>query len=303
MFFDIDRERKKDRKMGKDVTKAKIMYIASTVIWGTIGVFRKNIPVSTGILILARGMIGSLFLYCLLRMKGSKPSWEAIKKNGLLLVLAGVCLSANWIFLFEAYRYTSVATASLCNYMAPIFIILMSPFVMKEHLTKKKCLCVTVAFIGMILISGVLDVGFSGVQELKGVILGLGAAVLYAGTVLFTKRLIDIRGVDITLVQLVVAVIVILPYIFATEDIQNITFTAEAVVMLLIMGVVHTGIAYALYFTSIENLKTQTIAIFSYIDPVVSVSLSVLVLKEHMGILGYIGAVLILGAAIMSERE
>lgn len=174
---------------------------------------------------------------------------------------------------------------------------------MKEHLTKKKCLCVTVAFIGMILISGVLDVGFSGVQELKGVILGLGAAVLYAGTVLFTKRLKDIRGLDITLVQLVVAVIVILPYIFATEDIQNITFTAEAVVMLLIMGVVHTGIAYALYFTSIENLKTQTIAIFSYIDPVVSVSLSVLVLKEHMGILGYIGAVLILGAAIMSERE
>ncbi|MGN1267710.1 MAG: DMT family transporter [Dorea sp.] len=283
--------------------KAKVFLLLSMTIFGTIGVFRKYIPLPSGTISLVRGVIGSVFMLMLILAKGSRPSGQAIKKNIKILIIAGAFLGINWILLFEAYRYTSVATATLCYYMAPVFMILVSPFVVGERLTKKKVFCAVTAVIGMVLVSGILDVGAIEISELKGIIFALAAAVLYAAVVMISKRLENIDGTDVTLMQLVISAIVLVPYVLLVDRIGNVSFTPVSIAMLLVIGVVHTGIAYALYYSSIGNLKAQTIALFSYIDPVVAVLLSVLVLREEMSVAKMIGAILILGATILSERE
>jgi len=220
----------------------------------------------------------------------------------LLLIISGAAIGFNWILLFESYCYTSVATATLCYYLAPIIVILASPFVLKESFTWKKSICTFVALLGMILVSGVLESSFSGIQEFKGILLGIGAAILYGSVILMNKKMKPIPAYEKTIIQLTVASAAMVPYVLLTEDTGSLQLLPVPVFLLLVAGIVHTGIAYWLYFGSMQSLKSHTVALLSYIDPILAIVLSMLLLKEPMSASAAVGAVLILGAAIISER-
>ena len=286
--------------MGKE-TNAKASLVMAMVIFGTIGIFRKYIPLSSGILACVRGFLGVAFLLTFIKIKKISMDKAAIKKHLKVLLISGGFIGLNWVLLFESYRYTSVAVATLCYYMAPIFVIMVSPFFLKEKLTAKKTVCVLVALIGMIFVSGVLDGGVSDISEVKGILFGLGAAALYASVVMMNQKLREVPTYDKTIMQLGAAAAVLIPYIFVVEDLAAIVLTPLIIVMLIVVGVLHTGIAYALYFGSMNNLKAQTVALFSYIDPIVAIILSALFLKEPMNVYSVIGAVLVLGATMISE--
>lgn len=283
-------------------TKAKLSLILSMFIFGTIGIFRKYVPLSSGLLAISRGYIGALFLiFLIVVIKKNKISFKAIKNNLFLLCLSGVFIGINWILLFESYQYTSVATATLCYYMAPVFVIIASPFLFKEKITLKKVICVIVALVGMVLVSGIIETGFTGIGELKGILLGLGAAAFYASVIVLNKKIENVPIYDKTTVQLASAATVLVPYSIFVEDNSSVEITPIVIIMLLVVGVVHTGFTYALYFGTIEKLNTQTVALFSYIDPIVAIILSAVILSEKMSIFGAIGAVLILGSTMISE--
>ena len=282
-------------------SNANIALITSMAIFATIGIFRKYIPLPSSTVAMARAVIGTLFLVAVILLRGKKISFESIKKNALPLCFSGVFLGFNWILLFEAYNYTTVATATLCYYMAPVILILASPLLFKERLTVSKLVCAVVAVGGMTLVSGIFTSGDKGTDNIKGVLLGLCAAFLYAAVVTCNKKLKDIEAFDRTTVQLGISAIVLTPYTFLVEDFSQVALNGFTVIMLVVVGVVHTGIAYALYFGCIDKLKTQTVAIYSYIDPVGAVLLSALFLKESMGVPEIIGAVLVLGATLASE--
>ena len=280
----------------------KLMMIAAMTIFGTIGIFRKYIPLPSSLLALARGIIGTAFLLLLvLVIKRDNLSTEAIRRNLVFLVISGALIGFNWILLFEAYQYTTVATATLCYYMAPVIVVLVSPFLFKERLTPLKAVCVAVALAGMVFVSGIPQSGFAGMSELKGILLGLGAATFYAIVVILNQYIKDISAYDKTIMQLGTAAVALLPYTLLTENFADTTFTPVSIIMLIFVGIVHTGIAYTLYFGSMSGLKAQTIALFSYIDPVVAIILSALILQENIGLWGVIGAVMVLGSTMVSE--
>ncbi len=281
---------------------AKGKLLASMVLFGTIGVFVRGIPLPSSVFALTRGLIGTLFLLAVLAIKGLRICMPDVRRNWVKLCLAGVFLGGNWILLFEAYRYTTVATATLCYYLSPLLVVLVSPLLFHERLTPFKLFCAALALVGMALVSGVTDAAPLDQSETVGILLGVGAAVLYACIVLLNKSLRAITQYDTTIVQLAVSAIVLLPYVCFTECMTEMAFAPRTVLLLLVVGVVHTGIAYALYFGSIKDLSAQTVAMFSYIDPIVAILLSVLLLKEPMGPIGMVGAALVLGATFLCER-
>jgi len=291
------------QKNNQNISKANMAFVLSMVIFGTIGIFRRYIPLPSGLIAFSRGLIGMLFLLAFVALRGIRLSKENIRHNGWKLLLSGAFLGFNWILLFEAYRYTSVAVATLCYYMAPILVVLVSPLLFGESLGGRKLLCVVVALVGMVLVSGVVDSGFGGGDNLKGVLLGLGAAVLYASVVLMNKKITGISSYEKTIVQLGTAAAVILPYTLLTEKVDPQAWTLRAVLCLVLVGIVHTGVAYALYFGAVSDMKAQTAALFSYLDPVVAILLSALLLGEPMTLAVGIGAVLVLGAALLCEME
>ena len=288
--------------------RSLLMLVSSMVIYGTIGIFRRLIPVSSGVLACSRGIIGALFLLLLLRVRGRKLRWNMGGRTAGLLALSGAVMGFNWILLFEAFNYTSVATATLCYYMQPVIVILVSPLYLGERLTGKKLLCVACAVLGMFLVTGLPGAagaagaaGHTPAEHLRGVACGLGAAALYAGVIMVNKKGGPVDMWERTIIQLFTAAVVLIPYLILTENFSEIRLTGVQTGLVLILGIVHTGIAYALYFGSMGGLKAQTIALFSYIDPVVALILSAVILGEALTPAGMIGAVLILGAALFSE--
>lgn len=281
--------------------EAKIKMISSMTIFGTIGVFVHHIPMPSSMIALVRGIVGACFLLLAALLKKNKISLPNIKHNFWILCLSGAFLGVNWILLFESYRYTTVATATLCYYLAPVFVILVSPFFFKERITFAKGCRVVVALIGMVLVSGVLQNGMSGNQDMLGIFLGLGAALFYASIIILNKQLQTISSYDQTIVQLIASAVVLLPYILMKENITEIAVSTQTLVLLLIVGIVHTGISYILYFGSIKELKAQTVAMFSYIDPVVAILVSIVILKEEIHVFSIIGAILILGSTFFNE--
>ncbi|MEE0944623.1 MAG: DMT family transporter [Clostridia bacterium] len=279
--------------------KARLMVVAAMLIFGTIGVFVKFIPLPSSVIAFARSIIGTVFLLTASVAGRKKPSFSAIKKNLPILLVLGTFLGVNWIMLFESYRYTTVAVATLCYYLAPVFVVLASPFVLGEKLTAKKFGFSVIALLGMVLVSGVVS-GENTVSAV-GMLFGVGAAVLYASIILFNKKLRDISANDTTIAQLGISAVVVGVYVLLTGDFSAVSLTGKETVLLVVVGIVHTGIAYALYFGAVKSLKAQTAAIYSYIDPVFAIILSALFLNEPMSIMAALGAVLILGSTLVSE--
>lgn len=273
----------------------------SMVIFGTIGIVRRFLLLPSDVLAFGRGIMGGTFL--LIILKARKQRFDKTRISGrrfLLLVLTGAMIGLNWILLFEAYHYTTVAVATLCYYMQPVIVILLSPIVLKEKLKRQQILCVAVSVAGMVLVSGVTGQGAAD-QHLKGVAYGLGAAALYALVVIVNKRITKIPAFEKTIIQLFSAAIVLVPYMAVSGSLHPYELTAAGVILFLIAGIVHTGIAYVMYFASIEQLPARTCALMSYIDPVTAVILSAVLLHEPMGVAGIIGTILIIGSAVYSE--
>ena len=283
--------------------RSLIMIITSMLIFGTIGIFRRAIPFSSGFLAFWRGLSGGLFLILFLKLKGRPFRVSAGKKQLALLTLSGAVMGINRILLFEAYTYTSVSIATLCYYMEPTIVLLLSPVLFGEKLTGKKILCAVTAFIGMILVSGAAAGGGLRSSDARGVLLALGAAALYALVVILNKKTGAVNVWEKTIIQLFSAAVIMIPYLLAAKGIGTSRLTFSAVLLLLIVGIVHTGAAYALYFGSISGLKAQTIAIISYIDPVSALLFSAIFLRESLSPAGIIGAVLIIGSAVISETR
>lgn len=276
----------------------KLKILISMAIFGTVGIFVRFIPLPSALIAFCRGVLGCLFLLVFMALTKKKLCLQDMKQNLWKLFLSGAAIGINWILLFESYRYTTVAIATICYYLAPAFVTLASP-VVGEKLTVRKLACIGVAMLGMVFVSGVFQGKEGG--SLVGVLLGVGAAVFYASVILLNKTLSPIGAYDRTLCQLGTASLVIIPYLLAAGNMTFGGMTTLGWGMLLIVGILHTGIAYTLYFGAIRDVNAQTAAILSYLDPVLSILLSALILRERLDIFSVAGAVLILGSALYSE--
>jgi drug/metabolite transporter (DMT)-like permease len=290
--------------MGEINLKGKMRLIMTMLIFGSIGVFVKNINLSSSEIAFLRGVIGSLFLLIASFLVKQKPSYQALKDNALLLLLSGAAIGLNWIFLFESYRYTTISNATISYYFAPIFVMILAPWVLKEKLTSVKVICIITAMIGLFLIvnpgAGSAN---SSQNHIVGIIYGLLAAALYASVILMNKFIKNLSGFETTLVQLMAAALVLLPYILWQGNLNFTGLNSTSIMFIFILGIVHTGFAYFLYFTSIRELKGQTIAVLSYIDPISAVIIAALFLHEGMTWIQIIGGMLVLGSTFLSEKR
>ena len=246
----------------------RIKYITAVVLYGTIGMFLRYVRLPSETAALCRGIFGSLFILAYLKARGRKPNREAIRENLKWLIVGGVCLGLNWIFLFAAYIQTTVAIASLCNYLAPLIVILIAPVVLGEHSDWRKLLCVAAAFCGIVLVSGIRK-GSAG--NVSGVVMGLLAALCFVVIVISNRKLHDITAYDKSFVQLGISALTIFPYAVIRNLGTPIEPDARSVLIVLMLGILHTGAAYCLYFSDMSSLPVQTVAILGYLEPVTAV--------------------------------
>ena len=250
-----------------------------------------------------RGILGGVLLLVFTRIRKKSAGEKLPRQTIIWLGISGAVIGMNWMLLFEAYNHTTVAVATLCYYMQPTIVMLASPLLLREKLTKRKAICAIIAVIGMVLVSGVTEGGGERTGHLKGVLLGLGAAVCYASVIIMNKKITGVDAYRKTTIQLLCAGLVMIPYMQLTDGFGSNAFNAGTIALMVIVGIVHTGFAYVLYFGSMDGLKAQSIAMLSYIDPVTALLLSALVLREPLSAAGAAGAIMILLSAVISEKR
>ena len=282
--------------------KAKLMLSVSMMIFGTIGVFTRNIAVSSGELALYRAVLAAALLLGYFIVTKQTIDLKAIKKELVLLLCSGVAMGINWILLFEAYKHTTISAATLSYYFAPVIVTVACPILFRERITKKQGLCFVLSTIGLVLIIGFEGIN-SGSNHFLGIMLGLGAALFYAAVILLNKFIKNVEGIQRTFLQFLSAICILIPYVLAAGGMHLNTLPVNGWICLLIVGLIHTGITYCMYFSSLKELDGQEVAILSYLDPLVAVVISVTVLGEPLGILQLFGGILILGCTLWNEME
>lgn len=278
------------------------MLIASMTIFGTLGLFVRNISVSSGELALYRAVLAAVLIAVYLLATKQKIPVRTIQKEIPLLLVSGVAMGINWILLFEAYKYTTISAATLSYYFAPVIVTAVCPLLFREKLTVKQIICFLMSTLGLVMITGIGDMGKNG-TDLLGILFGLGAAAFYAMVILLNKFIKKVEGIHRTFLQFLSAIVTLIPYVAATSGVTLGGMDGMGWICLLIVGFIHTGVTYCMYFSSLKELPGQKAAILSYIDPLVAVLVSVLVLKETMTIWQFVGGGLILGFTLWNEME
>lgn len=282
--------------------RARLFLILSMASFGTLAPFVRNIDLSSGELALYRAILAALLIGSFLLVTRQNTGFRSLGKELYLLLFSGVAMGFNWILLFEAYKYTTVAIATLSYYFAPVIVTLICPLLFHEKLSKKQILCFVMSTLGLSLVIDVTYPG-SGGRDAIGIAFGLGAAVLYATVILLNKFIKGVTGIHRTFLQFLAAIVVLTPYVLLTGGMNPGNLDPTGWGCLLVVGLVHTGVTYCLYFTSLKELSGQEAAILSYIDPLVAVIIGVLILKEPLIWQQLVGGLLILGFTLLNELD
>ena len=278
---------------------ARLMMTVSMAVFGTLGPFVRNIPVSSGELALYRAVLAALLIGAYLLITHQRIGLRTLGRELVLLLLSGAAMGVNWILLFEAYRYTTVSAATLSYYFAPVIVTAVCPFLFREKLTIKQTVCFVMSTAGLVLITGLG--GGKGSSDLIGILFGLGAACFYATVILLNKFIKKVAGIHRTFLQFLSAIVILIPYVAATGGVTIGGMDTKGWLCLLTVGLIHTGITYCMYFSSLKELPGQKAAILSYIDPLVAVLISVAFLNETLTVQQAVGGALILGFTLWNE--
>lgn len=279
---------------------SRLMFISAMAMFGTLAPFVRRIGVTSAELSLYRALLAAILIGSFLLITGRKLPVKDLKKELILLMCSGACMAVNWILLFEAYKYTTVAIATLSYYFAPVLVTVASSVLFREKLTRKQILCFLMSTLGIVIITGIPASG-GGSNNGLGILFGLGAAVLYAGCILLNKAIKGVGGIERTFLQFLAAIAVMIPYVALTGGVTVASMDLTGWVCLLIVGLVHTGITYCMYFTAVEHIPGQAVAILSYIDPLVAVIIGVVILGEPLTIPQLVGGAMILGFTLWNE--
>ena len=279
--------------------KYYLMFVAAMLIFGSNGVFASMLDMSGAQLVLMRTLIGGAVLLIIILISRSRTPREVLLREKWRLLFAGVCLGANWALLFEAYNLMNVSLATLTYYTAPVLVLVLAPFVLKERQNSLAYVGMLVVVVGMLLVVGT-DFGEGGVT-VTGLVVGLGSAVFYAMLMLVNKKISGVSGLNLTFIEIIIAAVILLPYVFATSDGVPLPTDARGIFALLFLCTVNTGFACWLYFSSMNRLPAKAVALMGYFDPVSALVFSAVFLDERLSTVQFIGAVLVLAGALVGQ--
>ncbi len=279
--------------------KFYLMFVAAMLIFGSNGVFASMLEMSGAQLVLLRTLIGGAVLLIIILISRSRTPKEVLLREKWRLLFAGVCLGANWALLFEAYNLMNVSLATLTYYTAPVLVLVLAPLVLKERQNGLAYLGMAVVIVGMLLVVGT-DFGEGGVSA-TGLIVGLGSAVFYAMLMLVNKQITGVSGLNLTFIEIVIAAVILLPYVFGTSGGVPLPTDARGIFALLFLCTVNTGFACWLYFSSMNRLPAKAVALMGYFDPVSALIFSAVFLDERLSGVQLAGAVLVLAGALVGQ--
>ncbi len=277
--------------------KAFFKYISALLLFGLNGIVASHIPLNSYEIVFLRTLIGSILLILLFLIGKGKFHIKAYKKDTVFIILSGIAMGTSWMFLYEAYQQIGVSLSSLLYYCGPVIVMILSPIIFREKLTAPKLLGFATVLVGIFLVNGNATGENSNTW---GLFCGAMSAVMYFFMVTLNKQSKNISGMENSVIQLAVSFLTVAVFTGIKQGFI-INVPQSAWVWILILGIVNTGIGCYLYFSPLAKLPVQTVAVCGYLEPLSAVVFAALLLGEKMTIIQIVGAVCIIGGAMIGE--
>lgn len=279
--------------------KSFIKYITALLLFGLNGIVASNINLKSYEIVFLRTGIGSILLIALFLLKIRKTKTIKNRRDMMFITLSGMAMGISWICLYEAYAQIGVGISSLLYYCGPVILMALSPVLFRERLTFRKIIGFVFVMIGIFFVNKTV----SGENiRVYGIVCGIISAFMYAFMVIFNKYTKEIKGLENSMVQLFVSFLTVAVFT-AVKSGAVIHISSGDAVWILILGLINTGLGCYFYFSSIGNLRVQTVAVCGYLEPLSAVAFSIFVLKEEMLPIQIAGAFLIICGAAVCELK
>ncbi len=277
--------------------KALLKYLSALLLFGLNGIVASHIAMNSYEIVFLRTLIGSILLIAIFLLTNGKFHLKTNRKDYLFILLSGIAMGASWMFLYEAYQQIGVGVASLLYYCGPVIVMILSPLIFHEKLTAPKIAGFLIVIFGILLVNG-----RSAAEQLSmtGIICGGMSAVMYFFMVTLNKQSKEITGMENATIQLTVSFLTTAVFVGIKEQFMF-HIPAEGIIWILVLGILNTGIGCYLYFSPLAKLPVQTVAVCGYLEPLSAVVFAALLLHEKMSFLQIIGAVCIIGGAMIGE--
>lgn len=293
--------------MNIDLRKEKLKLIFIYITFGTIGLVTHFIPLSSAVIVFYRALLGGIYIIVAAMLSKQTINVRLMIDNFAILIVTSFFMGLNWVLQFEAFRVSTVAIGTVCYNTMPIFLVVIASFMFKERITLKTVICIITASLGIFLVSNVINTGIRS-NEVLGCFYGVLGAIFYALILIYNRKITHIEMHDKIIFQFLFSAFIMALYVlfiekssFVFDDRLPMRETLVGVICILLLSFFHTGFCYVHYFSAAARLKAETVAILTYLDPVVALLLSVFVLKEKMTSLQLVGAILILASALANE--
>ncbi len=265
---------------------------AAMVLSGTIGMFVHESGLASLNVVFFRCLFGLCFL-------GAYSAWRGyIQLNHLngrdlkYIAVGGAALTFNWYFLFEAFQYSGIGMTTVVYHTQPFFVLLISAVFLKERFTLRAIGWIAVAFAGIVLIARPTSGSADSDLYLLGLAYALVAAILYAIATVCAKELKHLKPHMVVVLQLSLGTILLWPM----TSLETVPGVGQHWFWLLGLGIIHTCVMYVLMYSGFQKVKTETIAVLSYIYPAVALAVDYWVYDQTISSGQFMGITLILMA-------
>lgn len=277
------------------MNRIKLVFVM--IIWGSLGVFTRSIPLSALSLAFLRALIALPVLFTIMKIKKAEP----VKLRQLIpYIISGILLGLGWLTLFYGYKHTSISSAVIIYNMCPVYVTILAPLVLKEAISKFQTAVIFASFYGLFLIVGNnLSEGYGTM----GLALSAVSGMLYAAIVMINRSIkIRVENHTATFVQILAAMLTLLPFVLIDGNIDTVVhLDLLAAVYTVLLGILHTGVAYTLFFSVYAHMKSVEIVTYSYLEPLFGILFSVIFIGEKLTPPQIIGGLLILGSTYLGE--
>ncbi|MBP0726148.1 DMT family transporter [Bacillus sp. RG28] len=269
--------------------KATLGMVLAMAIFGSVGFLSAKTGVKAIELVFIRCTAAAILLGTLWVLSGTFKTEKWNKPEIIKVICCGLFLMLNWVSLFKSFEMMHITIAISIYYLAPVIVFIVGSIIYKEKVNLLSLFCILLCFSGTMLVSGV---GTNGsFQEIlsSGLIWAFLAACFYAMLMIIGKGIQKLSAYSVTMIQTSVGALLLLPFVnFSSfHHLQSSNWIA-----LMIIGFVHTGFVYMLFFGSIRHLSTKTIAALTFLDPAVAIILDIIFNKFHPSLLQIIGIIL-----------
>ncbi|HJJ48737.1 MAG TPA: DMT family transporter [Methanocorpusculum sp.] len=281
------------------MNKAALLLTISVLITGANGIIASNTSETSSHIVFLRTLIASIFMLALFLLTRHKFTFYKSPRDFIFIAASGLSMGVSWLFLYEAYLEIGVSLATLLFYIGPIIIMVLSPFLFKEKHTVQKLIGFSMVLIGVLLVNGI---AVSNGAVPYGIFCGAMSAVFYSCLMIFSKKVTVMKGIENPLFQFIFSFIAVAIYVGLSGGYGFVlNVSAHDWMLLAILGIVNTGFASTLYFTSVPHVKAQTLAVISYLELLSAVIYSAIFLNENLAPLQILGAALIICGALIAE--